>query len=142
MPAAEVRPQKATVLEVAGKLRQVNEAVPDYRLAVLQFLQFASASVSSGVPPPNTPPNLFHGGSVPRSFFDHQVVVLDGGDFSQSRFTNSRIIFTQNPVRLDNTVFIDCVFELPITSTPSPYPKRVTRRLLSSNLQTVQMPSA
>jgi hypothetical protein len=66
-----------------------------------------------------------------------KTILLDGGYLGNGEFTNCRIIFTQNPVRMTNAVFRNCAFEIPITDPPSPYIKKVSQILLASNLGSV-----
>jgi hypothetical protein len=68
-----------------------------------------------------------------------KVVLLDGGELVNTRFENSRIIFTQDPVHLKNVTFVDCVFEMPITDTPSEPLKRESQQLLASDLRSVSL---
>lgn len=65
-----------------------------------------------------------------------QTILLDEGDLENGEFTNCRIIFTQNPIRMRHALFRNCAFEIP-TGAPSPYLKSVGRILLSSDLRLV-----
>ena len=71
----------------------------------------------------------------------HKKIILDGGDIPGSRFENCRIIFTQNPVKMKDVKFINCVFEMPVTDAPSPYLKSTSQFLLASDLSSVEIPS-
>jgi hypothetical protein len=62
-----------------------------------------------------------------------KTILLEDGYLENGEFTNCRIIFTQNPARLKNIIFRDCVFEIPTTDPPSPYIRKVSQILLSSN---------
>ncbi len=141
-PFATVAPQPATLREVADKLKLVNEATPDYWSTVLQFIRFASAGLSPNVPPPGTAANvtLSHNTGSPGPLgFKNCVAELDGGDVGPARFENCRVRFTQNPVRFLDVSFVNCVFEMPETTTPTPYLKRASQLLLASNLQNVSI---
>ncbi len=67
------------------------------------------------------------------------TMLLDDGYLGNGEFTNCRIIFTPNPVRLTNATFRNCVFEFPTTDPPSPFIKKVSQVLLSSNLDSVSI---
>lgn len=139
-PAAAFAPQPSTLREVAGKLRLVNEATPDYWPTVLRFIQFASTGTSPSVPPAGTPANVKIGHNTGFGFqssYKNCVAELDGGELGPSTFENCRVRFTENPVRFLNVRFVNCVFEMPDTGTPSPYLKRAAQVILASNLQDV-----
>ncbi|HXJ96148.1 MAG TPA: hypothetical protein VMT20_25185 [Terriglobia bacterium] len=140
---------KGELAQLTQKLRQIPDSSPDYWPTVLQFIQFASATITppSDVPPPDQRENLV--GNVHCSGFahcvvmSHAVVKLDGGSIPGSIFTNCRIRFTQNPVGLKGTQFINCVFEMPVTANPSPYLMESAKTLLaSSSIDHVLFPSA
>jgi hypothetical protein len=66
------------------------------------------------------------------------IVLLDGGELEDSSFRNSRIIFTNDAVKLKNVTFINCVFDFTAPDNPSPYLKSTTKELLlASNLNSV-----
>jgi hypothetical protein len=69
------------------------------------------------------------------------TMLFDEGDLGNGEFTNCRIIFTPNPIRLRNAIFRNCVFELPAANPPSPFTKKVSQILLSSNLGSVSIPT-
>jgi hypothetical protein len=52
------------------------------------------------------------------------------------RFENSRIIFTENPVRMRGVEFLNCVFELP-DAPANPYIRKTAQELLASNLTAI-----
>lgn len=136
-----------TLSEIALKLRAVQESSPDYWPTVLRFIQFASGSLvpSADVPPPDARfaqmSNITCRGTAHCVSANHCAVILDGGDIPNSIFDHCRIRFTNNPVGLAGTHFIDCVFEMPTNITqPTPYLKRSAKALLASNLRQVTFP--
>lgn len=141
-PASAVAAQPAALRDVAAKLKTTDEATADYWPTVLRFIQFASAGLSPNVPPPGTKANIIIGrnrGFVNLGPFKNCVAELDGGDLGPTRFENCRIRFTQNPVRFLNVSFVNCVFEMPDTASPTPYLKRASQFLLASDLQNVSI---
>jgi hypothetical protein len=126
---------------IAGKLRQTDESTPDYWPAVLRFIQFASSTMAPNAPPPGQQPRILSDilsvGLMRGMREEGKTILLDDGNLGNGEFTNCRIIFTQNPVRLTNALFRNCVFEFPITDTPSPYKRKAIQILLSSNLASV-----
>jgi len=70
-----------------------------------------------------------------------KTILLDDGYLENGEFTNCRIIFTQNPVRLTRAHFRNCAFEIPTTDPPNAYIKKVSHILLSSNLSSVSIPT-
>jgi len=116
------------------------ETSPDYWPTVLQFIQFASSArtVSADVPPAGPPDvvlsNVRCTHVVHCIVASHRRILLDGGDIPGSRFEKCRIIFTQNPVKMRDVQFINCLFEMPVTNNPTPYLKDAARQLLASNL--------
>ena len=126
-----------TLREVAQKLDSVDESTPGYWPTALQFLRFASAGNSSGVPPPGIPNLTIRQSRLSLGTVRDRIVLLDGGELENTRFEHSRIIFTNDPVKLNGVIFVDCVFEVPVTDNPSPFLKKASRQLLASNLQSV-----
>lgn len=144
-----VNPDPQTLKEIAWKLGQTRDSSPGYWTTVLQFIEFASSSTvtPTDVPPPGTPysviSNMRCTGIVHCIKASHRAIVLDGGDIPGSIFSHCRIKFTNNPVKLDGTKFIDCIFEMPVTiSHPSPYLKRAAKLLLASGFSSVSFPSS
>jgi hypothetical protein len=138
-PSDQFKPDPSTLREIAEKLQRTDESSPDYWPTVLQFLKFASAIVApTNVPPPG-PSFMFSGVTAPRSQIRGRVVILDGGDFRDSVFLTCRVIFTENSVNLKGVHFINCVFELPVTDSPSPFLKQASQTLLASDLLSVVM---
>ena len=124
-----------TLMIIAGKLQETDESAPDYWPTARQFVESVSSKMA-----PNTPPS----GERPRALSDilsvgimrgvredHKTILFDDGDLGNARFTNCRIIFSQNPVRMSNVVFEGCVFELPTADPPSPYLRKLIRQLLA-----------
>ena len=71
----------------------------------------------------------------------HCALILDGGYIPNSIFDHCRIKFTSNPVGLEGTRLIDCVFEIPTDiMQPTPYLKNSAKVLLASNLRQVTFP--
>lgn len=150
--SSQSAPDQRTLQEIAFKLRVTPQTVPGYWPTVLQFIQFASSAMTppTDVPAPG-PPNITASGNRCIGAYgeagghcltvSHRIILLDGGDIPGSRFYNCRVIFTQNPVGMRGVRFINCVFEMPVTSSPTPYLKDAARQLLASNLTSVSIPS-
>jgi hypothetical protein len=146
-PASAAAAQPAALRNVAAKLKTTDEATADYWPTVLRFIQFASSGLSANVPPPGTKANVIvrgklssvNVGSGGPPGFENCVAELDGGDLEAVYFKNCRVRFTQNPVRFVNVSFINCVFEMPDTASPTPYLKRASQLLLASGLQNVSI---
>lgn len=141
-PTSEIRPAPESVFTLAQKLRRIPESSTDYWPTVLRFIQFASAGVNTtNIPPPGSPQIVIS--NVTCVNMTHCIVasgrriLLDGGSIPNSQFVNCRIIFTQNPVNMKGTVFINCVFEMPIVSQPGPYLRDASRLLLASDFQNI-----
>ena len=133
-PINAVQPNPETLQAILVKLRHTDETSPDYWPAVLQFLSFVSATLApAGVPPSGQPPIVLHNSSAGRIVEEAQTIRLDGGSIENGEFTKCRIIFTQNPVRMKNVLFTNCVFEIPSTE-PNLYLKKAGQLLLASNL--------
>jgi len=130
----------STIHDVQQRLLEVKQNAPDYWPAVLQFLQFAS----NGLAPSNIPPPSSEAQSsqivVDHTTFRNMIVLLDGGMLDKDVFNHCRIIFTNTPVKMRDVTFIDCVFEFPISSEPSPYIQQAGTLLLASNLTNVSIP--
>jgi hypothetical protein len=137
-PVTDIKPLAPDLQMIAEKLKHTDPNAPEYWPTVLQFLHFSTAGISTGVPPPGTP-FLFasHGGRgglvLDHMTFKGMNLLLDGGSISDSTFENSRITFTENPVKLSNVVFINCVFDLPVSDNPNPYLKDAARTMLASS---------
>ncbi len=141
-PAAVV--DQATLTSLTGKLRQTDESATDYWPTVLRFLQFASFHMAPKVPQGEQPKALSEILSVGimrgiREF--DKTILFDEGFLGNGSFTNCRIIFTQHAVQMQNVKFDVCAFEFPATDAPSPYLKKVSRILLSSDLGSISIPS-
>lgn len=136
----EVKPTPPILHTVARKLLVVDERSPNYWATVLQFIAFASSGLSPDVPPPSGPRTIISrniGLSLPK--ISHEVVELDGGELFNTTFENSRIIFTENPVKMVNVTFTNCVFELPVSNNPNPYIQNASRSLLASTLKSASI---
>jgi hypothetical protein len=136
MPVNEFKPDRGVLDAIAAKLRKTAQNTPVYWSTVLQFINFASAAISSeGVPPHGAQPSLVF--SHNRGFGAYlgtrknEVALLDG-DVGNVRFEHCRIIFADTPVRMRNVVFVDCVFEFPVSNDPKPHLKSATQDLLAS----------
>jgi hypothetical protein len=126
-----------SVRSISQRLRQVPESSPEYWPAVLQFIKFASAGLSPKVPPAGHPMFAFNGIRhlhIEQSF---SVILLNGGELENSVLTNCRVIFTNKPVEMHNVRFINCVFEMPISSDPNQYLRHASQQLLASNFESV-----
>jgi len=134
-----------TLPSIAGKLRQTSESTPEYWPAVLRFLQFASSRMAKKAPSPGQPPkvlsDILYVGIMRGIREEGKTILFDGGTFGNSEFTNCRIIFTANPVQMQNVRFTNCVFEFPPTDPPSPYIRKVSHTLLSSDLHSILIAS-
>lgn len=131
-----VNTDQSTLSAIAAKLRTTPESSPEYWPTVLQFIRFASSKFNPDVPPPGKPTVIFadNKGFGLSATYKKRIVLLDGGDLgSRVRFENSRIIFTENPVRMRGVQFVNCVFELPDGPT-NPYLRKAAQELLASNL--------
>jgi hypothetical protein len=133
-----------TVEAIAAKLRKTDESIPNYWPIVLKYLNWAYTNLGNGAEPP---------GVVSRALSDivsvglmrgirevNKSILFDDGSLGNGEFTHCRIIFTQNPVRLSNCHFRNCVFELPANDPPNDFIKKVCRILLASNLREVSIP--
>jgi hypothetical protein len=142
-PASEMKPPEELLRSIADKLRNINPDSEEYWPTVLQFLNFASAQLESDVPPPGKPNIVIekNAGYIPLGTIKRAVVLLDGGELGSSRFENSRIIFTNNPVKFRDVVFINCSFQMPTENNPNDYLRKTGRVLLASDLQSVSFPS-
>ena len=140
---AEVEVSTAVLNQVAAKLRTTEETNADYWPTVLRFIQFASSKLA----PPDIPPS---DGTVDvrisssqiafkDTTFKNAVVLLESGAISDLRIENSRVIFTETPIRMRNVTFVNCIFEMPAVATPNQYLQRASRTLLASDLSSVQI---
>ena len=135
-----VSPLLVSYLQTA--LQQTPDSSPDYWPAVLQFISVATAGLSPEVPARNDDHYDFKiVGAKDTSIVgeSHKVILLDGGSLVNSRIYNSRIVFTENPVKMTNVMFINCAFEIPVTTKPSPFLKRATQLLLAQDLKSIQI---
>ena len=142
-PSPNAGSDQQTLTTIAGKLRQTSESNPDYWPTVLRFIQFASARMAPKAPPPGQQPRVLSeilSVGLMRGIREKGItILLDEGDLGNGEFTNCRIIFTQNPVRLTHAVFRNCVFELPTADPPNPFTRKVGQILLASNLDSVSI---
>lgn len=134
-----------TLTVIANKLRQTDESTRDYWPTVLRFLQFASLRMARNVPPPGQRPralsDILFVGLMRGIREEGKTILLDGGDLENAEFIDCRIIFTENPVRMKKALFRNCAFEIPIADSPTPYIRKVSQILLSSNLGSVSIPT-
>jgi len=141
---SQFQPNKATLTTIADKLLATDDTVVGYWPTVLQFIRFVSEGKSPKVPPEGDP-NIIFSHNMGRGFavgtIENRIVELDGGELYDSQFVRCRIVFTSDPVRMQNVGFVDCVFEFPQIGYPSPYLKRASRILLASNFSSVTIPS-
>jgi hypothetical protein len=137
-PATKVLPTPELLQGIGLKLQKVSESTKstnDYWLTVLQFIQFASTSYAPKAPPPGSPVNIRiannHGVGI--SVSPGGVYQLSG-EIANTTFTDSRIIFTDEPAFLKNVRFINCAFEFPQTLSPSL--ENTGQQLLASGIKT------
>jgi hypothetical protein len=134
-----------TLTAIQGKLRQTDESTPGYWPTLLRFLQFASSNMALKAPPPGEQAEVLSDilmvGLMRGLRESGKTLLFDEGSFGNGEFTNCRIIFTQNAVQMQNVVFKACAFEFPATDRPNEYLKKVGRKLLSSDLTSVSIPS-
>ena len=142
-PSLNVAADQEVLTALAGRLRQCSESTPDYWPTVLRFIPFASSRLAPNAPPPGQQPRVLSDilsvGLMRGIREEGKTILLDDGYLGNGEFRNCRIIFTPNPVRLTNAVFRYCVFEIPTTDPPTPYIKKVSQILLSSNLTSVSI---
>jgi hypothetical protein len=144
-PASSVKLVPEVLRAIAEKLRNTDPSAPEYWPTVLEFLRFASAGVSSDVPPEGSAPFnwgmmdsvLDFGGKT----FEHLTVLLDNVSIANARFDRCRIIFTQNRVEIRNVQFINCVFDVPVTDMPSPIVQQASKELLASDFRSLYIRS-
>ena len=144
-PSPKAVVDQETLTAIAGKLRRTGESTPDYWPTVIRFIQFASSRMAQTAPPPGQPPRVLSEilsvGLMRGIRVKGITILLDDGDLGNGEFTNCRVIFTQNPVRLTNAHFRNCVFEIPTTDPPNAFIKKVSQILLSSNLSVISIPT-
>ena len=144
-PSPKAVADSETFAAIAGKLRRAGESTPDYWPTVLRFISFASSRMAKNAPPPGQQPRLFSdilSVGIMRGVREvDKTILLDEGYLGNGEFTNCRIIFTSNPVRLTNAHFRNCVFEIPTADPPNAFIKKVSRLLLFANLSSVSIPS-
>ena len=137
-PVAAVALEPTTLREVAVKLSMVNQTTPAYWITALNYIQWASSGMSSesGAPPSGTRPMQFDEGKfLLGNSFSGLAVILDGAHLQDDIFDHCRVIFTGKPTRLQNVTFINCVFEFPITDSPSAPLKVMGEQLLADGIQ-------
>jgi hypothetical protein len=144
-PDPKVVADPETLAAIAGKLRRAGESTPDYWPTVLRFIPFASSRTAKNAPPPGQQPRVLSDilsvGLMRGVREVDKTILLDEGYLGNGEFTNCRIIFTQNPVRLANAHFRNCAFEIPTTDPPTAFIKKVSQLLLSANISSVSIPS-
>jgi hypothetical protein len=90
----------------------------------------------AGVPPPDAPVTLRSSDiQLPsmRNIYRSTVLLLDGGVLLMQAFENCRVRFTDTPTQLVGVVFKNCVFEVPVTSKPTPMIEMAAEQLLAAN---------
>jgi hypothetical protein len=128
------RPDPETLKILTEKLRHTSETAPEYWPTVLRFISFASVSAKNV--PPEGQPNLTvanNNGFMSLGTVQNKIVSLDGGDLGPTRFEHCRIIFTEHQVLMRGVEFVECVFQMPSTTSPNDYLKKSARQLLASN---------
>jgi hypothetical protein len=144
-PPSGVQANKTTISAIAERLTRANKSTPDYWPTVLQFIQFASSSLSSANVPPRDSPDVV--GIFNSSFrgpvmnLDHRIVILSDGELQDITIRNSRIVFRGKLIKLKNVVFVDCVFEFEPSvrqQQPPPYLRQAVEQLLASNFLSIE----
>jgi len=67
------------------------------------------------------------------------VVLLDEGEVYGTTFENCRIIFTGNPVTIRQSIFINCIFQMPVVGSPNEFLKEAAKQGLASDLSSVKI---
>jgi hypothetical protein len=132
---SDLQPQQMQA--IAEKLRSTDPITPEYWPTVLQFLHFATAGISANVPPPGPPTVHVSNANWKNNHIFDQRVLLDGGSVTDSLIENSRVVFTEHPVKMNNVRFVNCVFDLPATDTPNRYLMDAAKDMLASPLNSV-----
>jgi len=143
-PPSEIRPGEPQLQQIAYKLRTGYKSEADYWPTVFQFINFASSSVASEVPPSSPTPNLVISQSygIAPGTISHQLVLLDGGYIHSGRFEHCRIQFSSNPIRMENITFVDCIFEFPPEQqTPDRFLQQASEQILRSDFRSVYITS-
>jgi len=143
-PVSEVNPEPSVLREINTRLLATPQSSPGYWPTVFRYIEFASSSVSKDLAPPHgSIVNLTLSDVVSRGpntqEFSNQVIVLGGGSAEGLRFENCRILFTAEPIKMRNLLFVNCVFEFPVVSNPNSYLMLASRDLLSTDFKNVLM---
>lgn len=142
-PAALVGPNAETLRAITGKLRLVDNRTPGYWPATMEFLRFSTAFFAPNAPPPNSKPSGFRGAPDATGRAVIQGFTIEIGNsysFKGITFENCRLILKDAAIEFHDVVFINCVFEIPVTDQPGPQLKKFTQVLLASNLSTITIP--
>jgi hypothetical protein len=135
---------QSVLQDIALKLGSVKEQTPDYWPTVLQFINFASASLAPHQVPPAGPPwkinveEVSKGTSIIGLNFENNAFFF-GSDVTLTnvKFVNSRIVLGPRAVLiLHKVTFVNCLFEFPTGEiAPSPTIKNTARTLLASGIE-------
>jgi hypothetical protein len=144
-PSLKAGISQGTLAAITAKLRQTSETTPAYWPTALRFIQFASSWTAQNAPPPGQQTRVLSeilSVGLMRGILEKgKTILLDDGYLGNGEFTDCRIIFTPNPVRLTHALFRNCVFEIPTADPPNAYIRKVCRILVSSNLKSVSIPA-
>ena len=80
-------------------------------------------------------------GARPFGTVRDRIVLLDQVDIQDGEFDNCRIIFTGKPSMLKRIVFVNCVFEFPVTDQPPAPLRRITEQLLAGGIDHARIES-
>lgn len=133
-PIESVKPAPQLLKTVAANLSKVDENSEGYWPAVLKFISFASAGLANNAPPPGSPVNGELSNDIGLGNMPPGRVYRLAGKIENITFTNSRIVFTDEPVYFRNVHFIGCAFDMPDLSNPPTYLKATGQELLASGL--------
>jgi hypothetical protein len=132
-PGQSLTPE--SVRKISTKLRRVDSASSEYWPTFVRFIETVSSVLApQDIPVRGAAPNftLQANRGLSLGHRTHLTLVLDGGELVNSRIENSRVIFTADPVRMKNVVFVNCVFEFRDTGSPNEYLIKASQQLLAS----------
>ena len=74
---------------------------------------------------------------LPTSDIMGQTIVLDNAEVVGNNFVRCRIIYRGGPTVVRNNLFIDCVFEIHVSTIPPPDGQRLGKALLAGDLSRI-----
>jgi hypothetical protein len=116
---------------IGDKLRRTDENSPDYWPTLMQFIRVASSLTGHAAHPTGPTTHTRDSFFDRTNALDNLTVVMDGGGLQNLSIINSRIIFTDHPVKMKNITFINCSFEFPLSAQPTPQLKQAARQFLA-----------